>query len=300
MKNINQELERLQLISDFLKGKLSNQQIKKLEERLENEPVLQEELYRHKTLIKLLKKKQERDIAALLEHKNDIDYMKKERIYRRSQLRQELEKIKEQKTEQQEDWERKVAQSNQPSIYKMAAIFFGAIAIGASVFVVATQFIDTNEKKIQAEITPADIKTELKSENILDEPKENVLQSPKKKRNTDKPSKKNNSIQKKEKLIAFQPIEAYEKKLNQNTRSAIKLKSPHTNIENYTKNLTFDWNGTSEEEIYLEIINSKKEIKTYQNLKTPFNLKDQFERGIYYWILQTDSEVIKRGKFLVK
>ena len=64
--------------------------------------------------------------------------------------------------------------------------------------------------------------------------------------------------------------------------------------------MIFEWTGTSEEEIYLEIINSKKETTKYENLESPFKLEQQLEKGIYYWILQTDSEVIKRGKFLVK
>ena len=71
-------------------------------------------------------------------------------------------------------------------------------------------------------------------------------------------------------------------------------------MENYDANLIFEWTGTTEEEIYLEIINSQQEKSTYKKLESPFTLGQDFEKGIYYWILQTDSEVIKRGKFLVK
>ncbi|WP_375559024.1 hypothetical protein ACE193_14935 [Bernardetia sp. OM2101] len=312
MGNINQELERLQLISDFLKGKLSAKQLEKFKKRLENDPVLQEELYKHKTLIELLKKKQEQNIVSLLEPTNDVDYMKQERIYRRNQLRQELEKIKEQKTEQQKDWERKVAQSNQPSIYKMAAVFSLAIAIGGSVFFVAAQLIDSqNEKALQAQVdAPTLVEVETDPTDALDKTKDNSLFSKEKKEvmvQNSTSSDKKNEIEKnttaqseKENLIAYQPIDEYENKLNQVTRSTINLKSPNIFVEKYTGNLIFEWSGISEEEIYLEIINSKKETTTFENLQSPFNLDQQLEKGIYYWVLQTDSEVIKRGKFLVK
>ncbi len=312
MGNINQELERLQLISDFLKGRFSPKQLEKFKKRLENDPVLQEELHKHKKLIDLLKRKQEQNIDFLLEPKNDVDYMKQERIYRREQLRQELEKIKEQKTEQQENWERKIAQSNQPSIYKMAAVFFGAIAIGASVFIVATQLIDTqNEKALQAEVTaptlvevetnPADAFDKTKDNSLFsNESKEVIVQNQSKENDTNTATKQTISTSEKENLLAYQPIEELENRLNQNTRSSINLQSPAIFVENYNKNLTFEWTGTSEEEIYLEIINSKKETTKYENLESPFKLEQQLEKGIYYWILQTDSEVIKRGKFLVK
>ncbi|PIY08994.1 MAG: hypothetical protein COZ18_09400 [Flexibacter sp. CG_4_10_14_3_um_filter_32_15] len=315
MGNINQELERLQLISDFLKGKFSPKQLENFKKRLENDPVLQEELHKHKKLIELLKKKQEQNIDFLLEPKNDMDYMKQERIYRRAQLRQELEKIKEQKTEQQENWERKIAQSNQPSIYKMAAVFFGAIAIGASVFIVATQLIDTqNEKALQAEVTaptlvevetdPADALEQTKDNSLFQNNKEVIVQNQNTETDVNTTTQKNNSSLdeklEKENLLAYQPIEELENKLNQNTRSSINLQSPAIFVENYNKNMIFEWTGTSEEEIYLEIINSKKETTKYENLESPFKLEQQLEKGIYYWILQTDSEVIKRGKFLVK
>ena len=316
MGNINQELERLQLISDFLKGKFSPKQLENFKKRLENDPVLQEELYKHKKLIELLKKKQEQNIAFLLEPKNDMDYMKQERIFRREQLRQELEKIKEEKTEQQQNWERKIAQSNQPSIYKMAAVFFGAIAIGASVFVVATQLIDTQkEKALQAEVTvPTLVEVETDPADALDKTKDNSLFQNENKevivQNENTETDENTSTQKntssldekleKENLLAYQPIEELENKLNQNTRSSINLKSPNVFVENYDANLIFEWTGTTEEEIYLEIINSQQEKSTYKKLESPFTLGQDFEKGIYYWILQTDSEVIKRRKFLVK
>ncbi|WP_338815234.1 hypothetical protein V9L05_09165 [Bernardetia sp. Wsw4-3y2] len=312
MGNINQELERLQLISDFLKGKFSPKQLEKFNKRLENDPVLQEELYKHKKLVELLKKKQEQNISSLLDQKNDVDYMKQERIYRRNQLRQELEKIKEQKTEQQQSWERKVAQSNQPSIYKIAAVFFGAIAIGTSVFVVATSLIDEqNEKALQAEISvPTLVEVETNPADALDKSEDNSLFSSKNKEiiaqnsTTEKDrtttSQQQQTISETENLLAFQPIAELENKLNQNTRSSINLKSPNTDVENYTQNLIFEWSGTSEEEIYLEVINSRKETTKFENLTTPFTLEQNFEKGIYYWVLQTDSEVIKRGKFLVK
>lgn len=316
MGNINQELERLQLISDFLKGKFSAKQLENFKKRLENDPVLQEELYKHKTLIELLKKKQEQTIVSLLEPKNDVDYMKQERIYRRNQLRQELEKIKEQKTEHQKEWERKVAQSNQPSIYKMAAVFALAIAIGGSVFLVATYLIDSqNEKLLQAQVTaptlvevetdPADALDKTKDNSIFQNENEEVMvqnaTSAEQNKIENNTTKTTTSAQaEKENLLAFQPIEEYENRLNQVTRSSINLKTPNSIVENYTGNLIFEWNGISEEKIYLEVINSKKEIMTYENLQSPFNLEQDFEKGIYYWVLQTDSEVIKRGKFLVK
>ncbi|WP_338760336.1 hypothetical protein WAF17_13405 [Bernardetia sp. ABR2-2B] len=312
MGNINQELERLQLISDFLKGKFSAKQLEKFNKRLENDPVLKEELYKHKKLVELLKKKQEQNIASLLDPQNDIDYMKKERTYRRNQLREELEKIKEQKTEQQKDWERKVAQSNQPSIYKMAAIFALAIAIGGGVFVVATSLIDSqNTIALQAEIdAPTLVEVETDPTDALNKTNDNSLFSSKNKeviveksvKEQDiktTPKQKNNNLEK-ENLIAYQPIAELESKLKQNTRSSINLKSPNIFVENYTGNLIFEWNGISEEEIYLEVINSKKETTTFENLESPFDLDQQLEKGIYYWVLQTDSEVIKRGKFLVK
>lgn len=311
MGNINQELERLQLISDFLKGKFSPKQLEKFKKRLENDPVLQEELHKHKKLIDLLKKQQEQNIDFLLDSKNDVDYMKQERIFRREQLRQELEKIKEQKTEQQENWERKIAQSNQPSIYKMAAVFFGAIAIGASVFIVATQLIDTqNEKALQAEVTapilvevetdPADALDKTKDNALFQNNKEVIVQNQNTETDVNTVTKQTISTSEKENLLAYQPIEELENRLNQNTRSSINLKSPNTVIENYTGSLVFEWNGTSEEDIYLEVINFRKEVTTYENLKSPFTLEQDLEKGIYYWVLQTDSEVIKRGKFLVK
>lgn len=320
MRNINQEIERFQLISDFLKGKLSAQQVEDFNKRLENEPILKQELYNHKTLIELLHKKQEQTISFLLESKNDVNYMKQERIYRRSQLHQELEKIKDQRTEQQENWERKIAQSNQPSFYKMAAVFFGAIAIGASVFFVATHLIDSqNQKALQAQIiVPTLVEVETDPADALDKTKDNSLfpnqngesnEALAENSTTEKSSEKddatlltqkNNSNLEKENLLAYQPIEDYENKLNQITRSSINLKSPATFVENYIGNIVFEWNGTSEEDIYLEVINSKKQAMTYKNLKSPFNFDQQLEKGIYYWILQTDSEVIKRGKFLVK
>lgn len=263
MGNINQELERLQLISDFLKGKFSPKQLENFNKRLESDPVLQEELYKHKKLIDLLNKKQEQNIAFLLESKNDADYMKQERIYRREQLRQELEKIKEQKVEQQENWEEEIAQSNQPSIYKIASVFCFIIAIGISMFVVATSLTSSkNGKILQAEATP--------------------------------------TLVEKDNPLAFQPIEEYENKLNQTTHSSVTLKLPTLVVENYTGNLLFEWNGTSKEEIYLEIIDAKNEKMRYKNLKSPFKLEKHLERGIYYWILQTDNEVIKRGKLIVK
>jgi hypothetical protein len=303
MGNINQELERLQLISDFLKGKFSAKELENFKQRLENDLVLAEELQKHKQLIELLKKKQEQNIAFLLDQKNDVDYMKQERIYRRDQLRQELEKIREQKTAQQENWERQIAQSNQPSIYKMAAVFSLAIAIGASVFLVATLLIDLqNEKALQAQVTvPTLVEVETDPADALDETKDNSLFSKENKevvaQNT---NNELNSTTQKEKLLAFQPIEEYENKLNQITRSSINLKSPNTIVEDDAKNLVFEWTGTSEDEIYLEVINFKKEVMTYENLKSPFKLDQQLEKGIYYWVLQTESEIIKRGKFLVK
>lgn len=311
MGNINQELERLQLISDFLKGKFSPKQLENFKKRLENDPVLAEELYEHKKLFELLKKKQEKQSAFLAEPKNDVDYMKQERIYRRTQLREELEKIKEQKIEQQENWERKVAQANQPSIYKMAAVFFGAIAIGASVFVVATHLIDTqNEKALQAEVTsPTLVEVETDPNDALNEANDNSLFANQNQeivaQNTDTDENTttqndNSTNTDKQNLIAFQPIEELENKLNQTTRSAINLQSPAKIVENYTGNMIFEWTGTSEEEIYLEIIDSEQETSTYKKLKSPFTLGQDFEKGIYYWILQTDSEVIQRGKFLVK
>ncbi|AFM03902.1 hypothetical protein Fleli_1477 [Bernardetia litoralis DSM 6794] len=312
MGNINQELERLQLISDFLKGKFSVKQLEHFKKRLENDPVLAEELQKHKKLIELLKKKQERDIAFLLDTKKDVDYMKQERIYRRNQLRQELEKIKDQKTEQQENWERKVAQSNQPSIYKMAAVFSLAIAIGGGVFFVATQLIDSQkERALQAEVSvPMLVEVETNPNDVLDKTIDNSLFQNEEKQvvaqneNIEAVEIKNKnpqqSISKKQNLLAYQPIEEYENRLNQTTRSSINLKSPISVVENYTQNLIFEWSGISEEEIYLEIINSQKEIITYENLESPFVFDQQLEKGIYYWILQTDSEVIKRGKFLVK
>jgi hypothetical protein len=309
MGNINQELERLQLISDFLKGKFSAKQLEKFKKRLENDPVLAEELQKHKKLIELLKKKQERNIAFLLDQKNDVDYMKQERIYRRNQLREELEKIKDQKIEQQENWERKIAQSNQPSIYKMAAVFSLAIAIGASVFFVATQLIDSqNEKALEAQVTaPTLVEVETYPTDALDKTQDNSLFSNENKEvlaqnsNTEiNLDNKSNSITQKENLLAFQPIEDLENRLSQNTRSSINLQSPNLIVENYNKSLVFEWNGTNEEEIYLEVINFKKEVMTYESLKSPFNLDQQLEKGIYYWILQTDSEVIKRGKFFVR
>ena len=304
MGNINQELERLQLISNYIKGKLSAKQLEKFEQRLETDSVLKEELYKHKKLIELLKKKQEQDIASLLDTKKDVDYMKQERIYRRNQLRQELEKIKEEKIEKQKDWERKIAQSNQPSIYKIAAVFLVAISIGASVFVAATHLIDIqNEKTLQAEvIAPSLVEVETDPKEVL-EKKENtpLFENETKEvlvQHTEVGQK--HSLAEKENLIVYQPIAELENKLAQNTRSSITVVSPATNLENYTKNLSFEWKGTSEEEIYLELINSKKEIKKYQNLESPFTLDETLEKGIYYWILQTDSEIIKRGKFLVK
>ena len=264
MGNINQELERLQLISDFLKGKLSPKQLENFEKRLENEPVLQEELYKHKKLVELLKKKQEQNIAFLSEPKNDVDYMKQERVFRREQLRQELEKIKEQKIQQQENWEREIAQSNQPPIYKIATVFLCIMALGITIFVVATELNhEKQERNLQAEVT---LLTSTEKENLL----------------------------------AFHPIQKYENDLKKATYSSIHLKAPPLFIENYTEKLVFEWNGTSQEEIYLKVIDSKNEIKNYKNLKSPFKLNQNFERGIYYWILQTDSEVIQRGKFLVK
>jgi len=316
MGNINQELERLQLISDFLKGKFSTQQLENFKKRLENDPVLKEELYKRKMLIKLLDKKQEQNIAFLLEPKNDVNYMKQERIYRREHLRQELEKVKDQRTEQQENWERKVAQSNQPSIYKMAAVFFGAIAIGASVFMIATHLIDSqNQKALQAQVTvPTLVEVETDPADALDKTKDNSLfpnqngeskeavvqNSTTEKNDAIILTQKNNSNSEKENLLAYQPIEEYESRLNQITRSSINLKSPATSVENYTGNIVFEWNGASEEKIYLEVINSKKQVMTYENLESPFNFDQQLEKGIYYWILQTDSEVIQRGKILVK
>ncbi|WP_291720003.1 hypothetical protein [Bernardetia sp.] len=310
MGNINQELERLQLISNYIKGKLSAKQLEKFKKRLENDPVLKEELYKHKKLIELLKKKQEQDITSLLDPKNDVDYMKKERIYRRNQLRQELEKIKEEKTEKQKDWERKITQSHQPSIYKVAAVFLFAITIGASVFVVATHLIDTqNEKALQAEVTaPTLVEVEINPADVLEKNDNSPLFENKEKEvlvkssNTDKKQdiENNASVVEKENLIAYQPIPNLEDKLAQNTRSTINLISPVTFLENYDKNISFEWRGTSEEEIYLELINSKEEVKTYYSLESPFVLDENLEQGIYYWILQTESEVIKRGKFLVK
>ncbi len=320
MKNINQELERFQLISDFLKGKLSPQQVEEFNKRLENEPVFKEEFDKHKMLIKLLNKKQDRDIAFLLEPKNDVDYMKQERIYRRNQLHQELEKIKEQRIQHQENWERKVAQSNQPSIYKIAAVFFGAIAIGASVFIIATHLIDSqNQQALQAQITvPTLVEVETDPADALDKTKDNSLfpnqngeskevlvensTTEKNSENDDATilTQKNNSNSEKENLLAYQPIEEYESKLNQLTRSSINLKSPNVLVENYNGNIVFEWNGTNEEIIYLEMINSKKHVMTYENLESPYIFDQQLEKGIYYWILQTDSEVIKRGKILVK
>lgn len=309
MENINQKLERLQLISDFLKGKFSAKQLEYFKKRLETDPLLQKELQKHKKLIELLKKKQEQNINSLLESKNDVDYMKQERIYRRNQLRQELEKIKAQKTEQQENWERKVAQANQPSIYKMAAVFSLAIAIGGSVFFVATQLIDTqNERALHAEvIVPTLVEVETDPADVLDKTEDNSLFSNENKEvivqgsdTETTPNNISNSTNQKENLLAFQPIEDLENKLSQNTRSSINLKSPSTSVENYTGNLIFEWNGISEEEIYLEVINFKREVMTYENLESPFDLEQNLEKGIYYWILQTDSEVIKRGKFLVK
>ena len=314
MGKINPELERLQLISDFLKGKFSSQQLKNFEKRLEKDSILQEELHKHKKLIELLRKKQEQNIASLLECKNDVDYMKQGRIQRREELHRELEKIKDQKIHQQENWELKIAQSNQPSIYKMAAIFFGAIAIGASVFVFATQLIDTQKTQVsKAEVTaPILVEMETGSSKMLDKTqRESFLLNKNKEvvaQNSDSESDKeklpsnpnNNSISENEDLLAYQPIEELESKLNRNTRSSISLISPSIFVENYDKNLIFEWKGTSEEDIYLEIIDSRKISSIYKNLKSPFKLSQELKKGAYYWILQTESEVIKRGKFLVK
>ncbi len=317
MGNTNQELERLQLISDYLKGKLSPKQVEKFDKRLESEPILAEEFYKHKKLLELLKQKQEQNIAALLKPENDTNYMKQERMYRREELRQELEKIKDEKNERNKNWERKIAQSNQPSIFKMAAVFVLAIAIGASVFVMTTQLIDTqNEKASQAEVVvPTLVEVETDPNEILDQTEDNSLfkgryeealvQSSNTKTNSDenldtnKSKKSTSSVLEQENLLAYQPIKELENKLNQNTRSSINLKSPATFVENYDENIVFEWTGKSEEDIYLDIINSKEEIMTYENLENPFVLDQKLEKGIYYWILQTDSEIIQRGKFLV-
>lgn len=308
MGNINKELERLQLISDFLKGRLSARQLENFKHKVETDPILKEEFYRYKQLFELLKKKQEQDINSIVDAKNDISYMKQERIHRRHQLRQELEKIKQEKTEKQKDWERKVAQANQPSIYKMAAVFLLAITIGASVFFVATHLIDSqNQKALQAEViaptlvevetNPKDVLENERNTPLFDENKEVFVQNNKKETH---PTKEENTSLKSENLIAYQPIEDLERKLTQNTRSTIALLSPLVEVENYTEGLVFEWRGEVEEEIYLELINFKREAKTYQNLESPFVLDEKLGKGIYYWVLQTDSEIIRRGKFVVK
>lgn len=307
MKNLNDEIERLELISSFLKGAMSKKQLLQFKKRLETDRILAEEFSQHRQLLELLHQQQINEVIDFNNPENDPTFTSDERVYRRKQLRAELDKIKNQKAQQELDWQRKTVKHQQVAVFKMATVFFMAIGVGAGLLLGLTYLIEQQPQARQTQSVPLLVEVETThTQNNLQESTPTLKESIEKNQSKEtiaqtstNPSKNtiSNVELPEEDRLAFVPVEEMEQQLLKNVRSSICLVSP-ASTSTYGQSLVFEWNGETEEAIYLELVNTKGEKKRFDGLSSPFTLDAKLEKDLYYWVLQTESEVLARGKFI--
>ena len=97
----------------------------------------------------------------------------------------------------------------------------------------------------------------------------------------------------------FKPVPALEAYVSDNLRNgAIEVTGPENNVV-YTGSLTFRWKPV-EEKLTFSVRNNLNQTVFETSVETnEYLLSASFSNGLYYWILENDSEILYVGKFKV-
>lgn len=98
---------------------------------------------------------------------------------------------------------------------------------------------------------------------------------------------------------SFKPVPALEAYVSDNLRNgAIEVTEPENNVV-YNGTLTFKWKPV-EEKLTFSVRNNLNKTVFETSVETnEFLLSSSFSTGLYYWILENDSEILYVGKFKV-
>lgn len=82
----------------------------------------------------------------------------------------------------------------------------------------------------------------------------------------------------------------------------IKIRSPKNNQSyNSGNSIIFNWEEKIEDQIMLKIFNNTyfEPIITYRIVSSPFTMSNKLKKGLYYWKLETEEELLYVGKFII-
>lgn len=104
------------------------------------------------------------------------------------------------------------------------------------------------------------------------------------------------------KIIAenFTPSPNLENLVNESYRAySVEVLSPE-NGRNYSRAINFRWESDYVGPFFLKILNNRENIvREFTVRENQFHFKEKLPRGLYYWKLETEEELLYIGKFYV-
>lgn len=91
--------------------------------------------------------------------------------------------------------------------------------------------------------------------------------------------------------------------VNEKFRSeSLMILSP-INDKEFTReeNIIFNWKGKANLNLTLNILSNEEElIYSFSMIENHYNLQDELQRGLYYWQLETEDDLLFTGKFYIR
>ncbi|MBC8311606.1 MAG: hypothetical protein H8E72_04825 [Candidatus Marinimicrobia bacterium] len=91
--------------------------------------------------------------------------------------------------------------------------------------------------------------------------------------------------------------------VNENFRSeSLMILSPLNDKEfAREENIIFNWKGKANLNLTLNILSNEEElIYSFSMIENHYNLQDELQRGLYYWQLETEDDLLFTGKFYIR
>jgi hypothetical protein len=94
----------------------------------------------------------------------------------------------------------------------------------------------------------------------------------------------------------------YENEIQNTYRSSTltSISPSNTLVIGFKRPVLFQWVNTSEDSITIAVITNKGEEIAHKKVLSQFRLTTQLKPGLYYWQLQSATEILYTGKFMVK